>query len=289
MNFDNYLLSRNISQIKTADTASEINKEEQKNDETLFNISQKKEKEIMELPSVEKKGLKGSKNKVELITLSNGEKYIFKPKSGESWRFRIFGKMKNLYLNEIACYKISQKLNFDLVPPTILRKEDGEIGSAQLFVDDAEPAANSEQEAKEEDLLKLKIFDFLIWNSDRHSSNFLIKDERIIAIDNGASLGEGGIPEFCDGIPLAGKSIPLELENNIEKFINNLEEMLKLEEDLLKLLGNETMVDAFFNRLKFLAKAIKDWHVMPEYLDHISKPPYHYRGVSYKNYYNPQI
>ena len=79
---------------------------------------------------------------------------------------------------EVAAYLINKKLGMNNVPETVLLKHDGHVGSFQVFVDDA---TTSEWDYPN----GLALFDELILNYDRHKGNVLIKDKKLIAIDNG--------------------------------------------------------------------------------------------------------
>jgi uncharacterized repeat protein (TIGR03843 family) len=57
---------------------------------------------------------------------------IYKPRSGEAplWDF----PEGTLYLREVASYKLSAALGWDIVPPTVMRQGPHGIGSVQLYV-----------------------------------------------------------------------------------------------------------------------------------------------------------
>jgi hypothetical protein len=79
---------------------------------------------------------------------------------------------------EVTAYLINKKLGMNNVPETVLLKHHGREGSFQVFVEDA---VTSEMDYPN----GLALFDELILNFDRHKGNVLIKDKRLIAIDNG--------------------------------------------------------------------------------------------------------
>ena len=95
------------------------------------------------------------------------------------------------YQNERAAYLVDRFLDFGLTPPTVIRSHEGKTGSVQEFVADA--PTRSELGMREDkfvekyksQLMEMWIFDVIIGNTDRHSGNFLIKDDRLYAIDHG--------------------------------------------------------------------------------------------------------
>lgn len=95
---------------------------------------------------------------------------------------------------EACAYEISEAIGWHLVPPTTVREDDfGDIGSVQLWNDEAKLPGY--YHASEDQKWKMAIFDLIIGNEDRHDHNYLIaEDGRVIAIDNGLTLGESGKP-----------------------------------------------------------------------------------------------
>lgn len=103
------------------------------------------------------------------------------------------------YANEIAAYRLDQLLGLNLVPPTVLRKVDGERGSLQLWIEDAISEANRRIEdlrprdpaAYDRAMRRMNVFDALIQNVDRDPSNILItmRDGRVHLIDHSRAFG----------------------------------------------------------------------------------------------------
>jgi hypothetical protein len=94
---------------------------------------------------------------------------------------------------EIAAYKLDRMLDLGMVPATIERKVNGSEGSIQWFVDTMMP--ESERVLKHiqppnvqdwnEQSLKVRLFDELIANVDRHLNNLLItSDWQIRLVDH---------------------------------------------------------------------------------------------------------
>lgn len=112
---------------------------------------------------------------------------VYKPQRGESplWDF----EWGTLCKREAAAYVVSRALNWDLVPPTVLRGGTRGLGSVQFFVDnDADEHYFTVQEDARfaETFRRLSLFDFVINNADRKSGHCLVgSDERVWAIDHG--------------------------------------------------------------------------------------------------------
>ena len=122
------------------------------------------------------------------VTLAgDAGKAIYKPGNGERplWDFP-----DGLYRREVAAHELSEALELDLVPTTVLRAEAPfGPGSLQRFVD-----ADFEQhyftlhrDGRHEEALRLLAgFDLLANNADRKGGHVLIDaDEHIWGIDNG--------------------------------------------------------------------------------------------------------
>ncbi len=115
---------------------------------------------------------------------------VYKPCRGERplWDF----PRGTLYQREVAAYLVSEALDFDLVPPTVLREGPYGIGALQLFIDHDEDAhlfTMQQEGGFEEIILQLAAFDCLINNADRKSGHCLKgKDGRLWAIDHGISF-----------------------------------------------------------------------------------------------------
>lgn len=117
--------------------------------------------------------------------------------------FRSFGTSTlGAAINEVNARRMAQLLGSSyekLIPETVLREIDGEIGSFQREVpESSEMPPNFHRSAElREDYRKAAIFDFVIGNLDRHDANFLYSDvaesdgstsKRIRLIDNAYSF-----------------------------------------------------------------------------------------------------
>jgi hypothetical protein len=94
---------------------------------------------------------------------------------------------------EVAAYEVDRMIGLGMVPATVERRHLRDRGSLQIWVDcrmsEAERIAENLQvpdaERWNQAMFKLRVFDNLIYNVDRHLNNLLItEDWRIIAIDH---------------------------------------------------------------------------------------------------------
>jgi hypothetical protein len=147
--------------------------------------------EILRSGAMEEKGLLPySSNHSFLVTVRDDELMlpaVYKPQRGESplWDF----EWGSLCKRETAAYLISAALDWDLVPPTVLRDGSRGLGSVQFFIDhdsEAHYFTANEDARYGRAFRQLSLFDFLINNADRKSGHCLIgADGRIWAIDHG--------------------------------------------------------------------------------------------------------
>jgi uncharacterized repeat protein (TIGR03843 family) len=111
---------------------------------------------------------------------------VYKPTRGVRplWDF----SSPSLARREVAAYQVSQALGWQLVPPTVYRK-DGPYGagSVQLYIEhDPEYHYFNFNNVDKQRLRPTSLFDLLINNADRKGSHILIDPERRIwLIDHG--------------------------------------------------------------------------------------------------------
>ncbi|MEX1019048.1 MAG: SCO1664 family protein [Litorilinea sp.] len=112
---------------------------------------------------------------------------VYKPRQGENplWDF----EWGTLCLREAAAYYISHCLDWNLVPPTIVREASRGVGSIQLYIAnrEAEHYFTVQADARfAQTFRRLALFDYVINNADRKSGHCLVgNDGRIWAIDHG--------------------------------------------------------------------------------------------------------
>jgi hypothetical protein len=99
------------------------------------------------------------------------------------------------YKREALAYELSEALGWGLVPPTVIREVDGEIGSAQVWVDG--PAGGVADKISDDDRWKGCLFDVISYNTDRHGNNFINgNDGKLYFIDNGLTFAQA-TPNGC--------------------------------------------------------------------------------------------
>jgi len=233
-----------------------------------------KEKEVLE--KLEKEGtkekIKPFKIKGEFIPwitlLASGEKVIFKPREEEF-----------LLKYERASYLMSSFLFRDifpelpLVPPTVVRKIDGQKGIFQLFIPETKTLVEIDLEKTEgslkEQFLALLIFDYITNQKDRRGNLLITKErpERIFAIDN-----EEISPFSCvSKLPpeIFDVEIPSKIKEGLRNFCNSRD---KVEKMLAGLLSQEE-INSCFKRAQRILEVIEKYGRVPkekeEYLESI--------------------
>ncbi len=117
---------------------------------------------------------------------------VYKPRRGENplWDF----PTGTLCQRETAAFSVSDRLGWDLVPPTVLRSGTRGIGSVQFFIDcdpDVHYFTMREDARYAPALRRLVLFDYIINNADRKSGHCLFgHDQHIWAIDHGICFHE---------------------------------------------------------------------------------------------------
>ncbi|HZD02012.1 MAG TPA: SCO1664 family protein [Actinomycetes bacterium] len=111
---------------------------------------------------------------------------IYKPRRGERplWDF----PNGTLYRREVAAYRVSAALGWDLVPPTVARDGPFGVGSVQLYVEaDPELTAFELVETGNPVMPLIAAFDVVVNNADRKAGHCLARpdDTRVWAIDHG--------------------------------------------------------------------------------------------------------
>jgi hypothetical protein len=87
------------------------------------------------------------------------------------------------YAYEVAAYRLDRMLAIGLVPVTVIREIDGELGSLQYWIENAvnlQDAADAELPVGNMDLLLQRlmltyVFDAMIYNIDRNFNNILVR------------------------------------------------------------------------------------------------------------------
>jgi len=92
---------------------------------------------------------------------------------------------------EIAAYELDRLLDLDMVPPTVCRRFQGERRSVQLWVENCRSLKKMGNEPApdvaswNQQVHRMRVFDNLIANVDRHAGNILVDpDWNIVLIDH---------------------------------------------------------------------------------------------------------
>ena len=102
-------------------------------------------------------------------------------------------EFQDSWKTEIAAYELDKLLGLGMVPATVERLYDGKRGSLQYFVDSKMSEAERVQKKLQppssfdwdEQVARIRLFDNLIYNTDRHLNNLLItEDWKIRLIDH---------------------------------------------------------------------------------------------------------
>ena len=112
---------------------------------------------------------------------------VYKPRRGERplWDF----PRGTLCQRETAAYVLNQSLDWQLIPPTVLRDGPYGVGSVQLFIESDNEAhlfTMQKEGGFEDQTERLAAFDYLANNADRKSGHCLKgSDGRLWSIDHG--------------------------------------------------------------------------------------------------------
>jgi hypothetical protein len=115
------------------------------------------------------------------------------------WKERAAVKVKRMRGNNVPpgtewkrerlTYLVSSLLGLHVVPPTVIRKVNGVLGSCQAFLPDTKTwkaSGLTYEDVRVEEWQRLALLDWLCCNTDRHASNWLVGDNnQFWAIDNG--------------------------------------------------------------------------------------------------------
>jgi hypothetical protein len=110
--------------------------------------------------------------------------------------------LRDSYAYEVAAYRLSRLLGVDNVPPVVLREINGCKGSVQLWIEQAQSLAEQAdlgitsphtRYVELQKLLLINIFDNLIFNFDRNTSNMLVgADGKLWFVDHTRSFTRMG-------------------------------------------------------------------------------------------------
>lgn len=148
------------------------------------------------------------------------------------------GRMKGFLESwkwEIAAYRLDKLLGLNMVPVTVEKRFQGDLGSCQLWIEDTFTLKNQKDEGREKksyeifpwnlSLFKQRAWDNLIYNTDRHLNQYLItrEDFRMLLIDHSRSFAVSRASmkkliydeKYKEG-PFLMKQLPRTLYDNIK-------------------------------------------------------------------------
>lgn len=184
------------------------------------------------------------------LTDSNGVEQlaIYKPRSGEAPLHDF--RSGTLFRREVAAYRLSRRIGWRIVPPTIIRQGPHGTGSLQLYVRPVtgidDPHALWGASCLENE--RFVLFDHIANNADRKLSHCLVDEAgHRWGIDHGLTFNE--VPKLRTVMwQFAGEPISDELRADLETILGERE----IYADDFAALLSRAEVDAFFRRVEAL-------------------------------------
>ena len=166
---------------------------------------------------------------------------VYKPRRGEV-PLRDFPS-GTLYKREVAAYRLSRHLGWEMVPPTVVRQEGPHgIGSLQLYVEPRAGASGQYERLRDShscDLRRMAVFDLLANNADRKGGHCLL-DVRghVWGIDHGLTFHY--VPKLRTVIwDYCGEPIPAALVEDLEELRTESTRFAALEADIRPLIAQQ--------------------------------------------------
>ena len=100
------------------------------------------------------------------------------------------------YQAEVAAYELDKMLGLDMVPPTVVRRIKGDLGSLQLWVEGCDTYKRLQPKVPQtpqfsQQISRMKMFDNLVFNDDRNAGNFMLDESwNVILIYHSRALIE---------------------------------------------------------------------------------------------------
>ncbi len=174
---------------------------------------------------------------------------VYKPRRGEV-PLRDFPN-GTLYKREVAAYRLSHHLGWDMIPPTVVRTEAPHgIGSLQLYVEPRAGASAQYERLRQShrcELQRMALFDLLANNADRKGGHCLL-DVRghVWGIDHGLTFH--AVPKLRTVIwDYCGEHIPAELLGALRGVRADEVRMRELEREVRPLMSQQEW-DALLQR-----------------------------------------
>jgi hypothetical protein len=126
-----------------------------------------------------------------LLTLEGGTRGIWKDPGSQFVHPRTGVLVKDSWRHEIAAYRLSEELGLGLVPPTVERRLNGEVGSLQLWIEGATALEDWGGEVDVKQLRRVRLFRLLTNDQDAHKRNVLVgPGGKLWAIDSSRAFAE---------------------------------------------------------------------------------------------------
>jgi uncharacterized repeat protein (TIGR03843 family) len=174
---------------------------------------------------------------------------VYKPRRGEV-PLRDFPS-GTLYKREVAAYVLAAHLDWDMIPPTIVREEGPHgIGSLQLYVEPNAGASGQYDRLRHThrcDLQRMAVFDLISNNADRKGAHCLLDVRgRVWGIDHGLTFHS--VPKLRTVIwDFVGEPVPADLLQQLVTFRADSTRVQALERALRPLLV-ERELESLFQR-----------------------------------------
>ncbi|MGD9711060.1 MAG: hypothetical protein AB7V46_03225 [Thermomicrobiales bacterium] len=173
---------------------------------------------------------------------------IYKPRAGEAPLHDF--RSGTLYKREVAAYRLSRWLGWDIVPPTIAREGPHGIGSLQMYVepDEAIDDPDAFWGARSIENERLVLFDHIANNADRKLSHCLLDvSGKVWGIDHGLTFNAE--PKLRTVMwQFSGVSISGELFQDLQRI---LDEATEIQRELQPWLTRQEIA-AFLHRVDAL-------------------------------------
>jgi hypothetical protein len=166
---------------------------------------------------------------------------VYKPRRGEV-PLRDFPN-GTLYKREVAAYRLSHHLGWDLVPPTIVREQGPHgVGSLQLYVEPRAGASGQYERLRDShrcELQRMALFDLLVNNADRKGGHCLLDvRNHVWGIDHGLTFHY--VPKLRTVIwDYCGEDIPTDLMASLHDARVDATRMSELERQIRPLVSGQ--------------------------------------------------
>jgi hypothetical protein len=178
---------------------------------------------------------------------------------------RLQAGFSDRYAYEVAAYRVDRMLGIGLVPVTVLRTIDGELGSLQLWIEGATDMQDAvdrnlrvgDAELLMQRLMLMYVLDAMIYNIDRNYHNILVRPERddLFLIDHSRSF------RTTKKLPSLKEERPIPVPERVARSLRGLD-LAALTAELDGLLKPQ-QIRAVEARRRLLVDELDRRHVLP--------------------------